>query len=417
VNFSVTDMKNWKECPLRAKRLMELTREEYAGPRRVGQAGHAVAAEYVEHLMRTQQATDVVEGRAIADRIATHLSPEDERDLRSFIFASVEAIDVLHLHSAQQWQVEKRLHFCLYCRTQLVATEVAEHGVARGHDVFSFTPDLWWVDANGMVHVWDWKTGHVIQHVDHPDEQFQLDMYLGALCQITGLPGGFVHLFHMRHNEHEQSGWVSHEEPPTPKMGMAERFLVQAQEAAKGFRVTEERAVLGAQCATCDVNLRCEKYLARVGDYGAHRQENLDYAIDVTDAAIFGDLSYAAKSRLKERMVVSGLASIQDSGGTHEAILNPVERNSVWDPACFEELKKFLPETDLLFVYQPTNTRLEKVLKKHKMVDMLPALEAKYRHRTMSTDLKIRRIGARHQKESASTDPSTSSNSGGSSNG
>lgn len=392
MDISVTDIRTWKECPRQALILQNLPRQEKAGPARVGIAAHAVMASYVEHLWKTQQVTDLEFARRVAGEVAAKLSPRDEADFRSFIFAAIDGMTNPVL-GAKEVIVERRMHLCIECMVALESIPAVGH---EAHDTFSFTPDIWFVDANGFGNIWDWKSGHVIGHVDHPDEQFQLDMYLGAMMKITGCAAGYVHLYHLRHGEHEQSGWAGIDQPPTPKLAqwLVPRFEIQAREAALGMHGSELRAmhqghgvieVYGSHCADCGAKPGCQSYEKRV----ASPQDDLAPEALVNNVTVLDERVKAGKDRIKKAL--NGAAGGVILGSSHEAALSDVERSAHWSPEMFHKLKDILPESDLLELYQPTEARLLTVLKKHRMAEAADTFKEAYKHATLSTDLRIRR--------------------------
>lgn len=368
-------------------------RYQKGGPARVGTASHAVMAAYVTHCREEVVESDVQWARKEAERVCALLSHDDERDLRSFIFNAIEKVDISWVTTAQVVYVEERFHIYASDGWHPVSGLGKAAVVASGGTVFSGTPDVWWIDQQGILHVLDWKSGHVIDHIEEAAENYQLRLYSGAIMAVQpDIHSAHGHIVHLRHSaQPEISGYVDPDTPPRPwgreLVEWMTGVVMTTADTLRGRTATQQDAVYGGHCTRCESTATCDAYHAKVAD------------ITVPDTPE-GLLQQGKILKMRGEDMLERLAVRMDkenpvTDGHFLAQLVETTKRSEWKSSAFMKLREMLTEDELAQVCQPTKTRLAKVFKKHKMADALDGFCAEHMDATLDTELKITVAGKR----------------------
>lgn len=387
---SFSDVKDLKFCKGQAVYRVKTPRHEKAGPARVGTACHAVLMRYVRHCLDGKLATDIAHGRDLVVRIGSELSPADQANFEPMAMECIEGLTLDFLDGAQEVHIEERLFIDVDTQMQVTAVEAVQRRL-----VFAFTPDLWWIDAMGIMHVLDWKTGWVIEHVSAPDQNFQLRCYAGAIAHVTGVGAAFGHIYHCRWDYMETSGGKGEDVPqPWSCIDLAEEFRMQVLPLAELlFQLATNGGgafTVGDHCLDCDFRGRCPAYAAMPGE----KDHTMDDArLLITAAAIYKDRMTAARKRLRQIVDRDGPQATEKF---KTAIV--VTKGAV-KPSIKEELAKLLMPEEVDACFSPSSTAIERIFKKQKMAELGEALVERHRGPDKSTRITLKRVGAGRDTE------------------
>jgi hypothetical protein len=225
-----------------------------AGPAKVGQALHALLERYVVHLFRNGILSDKEWLTTTARSMKWQLTPDDEADVMRVVEKLGDADLPWILEAKEEPIVEVRQWFTLDGR------EVPPERVRDlDQPVFAMTADVRYRHAvDGMLRVVDWKSGHVIEHLEAPDRRRQMRRYAAAVsgCREPVLVG----TWHVRHNWME---WAA-EPYTTTELDEAWQDLVvapiKAIEAMVAAGKTLDERTVGAHCGWCDLRNGCDAF-------------------------------------------------------------------------------------------------------------------------------------------------------------
>lgn len=351
---------DWRICHRQGFVAAKTTRHEKSGPAHVGQAFHAAFKAYGEHLRKTGQETDMDEAEKIILRCAAHISPEDANDLMYFGRDALLDFPWGLLQDAVVVEFERTMFVRLDNNAPLDPLAV-DSALVDTH-VFRGTPDLYWIDAKGVLNVLDLKTGHVVDHVQTPEASDQVRLYAAAILASTGTTQLVkLHLYHARTKFLETSGYVDPDTPP--KMLTWEDLKpswVAAQVAAEAMAAEPVKPTMtfGSHCTFCTFKVGCEAYAAHV--FGAEESPSPEDALGEL-VALEGRVDTLRTYLRKELDTRTEIRS-----GMHKVTLVD-EESSEFSKTATEELEKLLPRDDFLKTCKPTKTRLRDTMKKHKI--------------------------------------------------
>lgn len=300
--YSHSVLEAWDLCPLQGYHALVSPRVEKAGPARQGQAGHAVAMLYTQHLHAKQVVCDVEEGERIVRKVCAKLHPRDAAAVESDLlyFVSMDFPWVLEA-TAVEWETRR---FFTLDGTPVPADEV--HTVHE--PLFGLTPDVWWMDRDDRLHVIDYKFGRNPSHVDHPEVNLQLRRYGAALAQMfTDIEEVVGHLVHGRYGYEDEPATFDRDQ-------LREAWLLSVVDPVKrleaallgGPDVRRPQPVLGTHCPDCDWRWSCEAFVRAPT---APELETTERAVEILH--ILGAKTKELRARVKK--------AVGDAGGLVEA--------------------------------------------------------------------------------------------------
>lgn len=236
----------------------------------------------------------------------------------------------------------------------------------------------------------DWKSGHVINHIEGASENYQLRLYAGVLVGGGHGSESFGHIVHLRHGAvPEVSGWVDPDTAPVPwgpeVFEWAVGTINHVYATLAGREPTQGDAVWGGHCVRCDDRSTCE-------NYAQHQAQ--ETALDATPEWLLSQgkvLEARGKELLgilREKMESASLGTVTD--GFFTATIKETTKRSEWKSSAFTALREMLSEDELARVCQPTKMRLESLFKKKKVADMLDAFCAEHLDVTLGTELQVK---------------------------
>lgn len=306
-----------------------------AGPMRAGNAFHAWAKAYLEHLLRERRATDFIAADAIWGRMRGLISPEDERHIDGVPMKCAESMSFQFLLDATDVRIEVPTFLTIDHRE--VPIERLGEITAP---LFRVTPDLewrsatadlgtikgeWTPDPDGLpiLQILDWKTNWLIEHVDHPANNRQLMRYAAARMRATdtmvvvwlafprrGVIEGAVFF-----REELERAWVD--------------LVVNPIVALEGGAMEGER-VVGPQCLDCGIRNGCDAALRF--PYVATAVETLT----PDELVVAVGVGRAVLEQLEGRLRAAVDAGGPVAAGKHEAVVDEV-RTARWTRAYVKE--------------------------------------------------------------------------------
>lgn len=389
--ISQSDVKARRFCKRQGLLHQRTERHESAGPARVGQAFHALMAQYARHLLETGQPSDVTEAETIVVRIAAQLNPVEAKDFQSFALESCLEFPWDQVLAGKDHRIEQRLFVTIEDRPRAIDARAVTAELAN-HNVFAGTPDLTWEDQNGILHLLDYKTGWNIAHVSDPAENFQLNTYLAAILVSTGDRPANLHVYHARSRFFETAGITDPDEPPK-SFGWSDVRVDWEAVRQTAVDIKEDDAnnmTFGAHCVQCSHKVGCGAYAAHV--FGVMEsptaEDALSELVNLRDRS--STLEKIIKSELENRRVIIA--------GTHKAEFSEKESGGFKSKAI-ERLEEMLPRHDFLKTVNLTKTNLKKTFARHKMADAVDGFVEEYRVTRKSTKLDIKQVGARSEEE------------------
>lgn len=389
--ISQSDVKAWRICKRQGVKSATTKRSEVAGPARVGQGFHACMQAYGNHLLDTKQESDVEFADATVIRACAQLSPEDAANLRSFAVDAVLEFPWAMILDAVEVHFEERLFVTLEDTPRAIDAAAVNTALQTSH-VFAGTPDLWWVDASGLVHMVDHKTGHMVHHVSAPEHSFQHRTYIAAILAATDKSRRAV-----PHTYHARKKWLETpmDDPDSPPKTLGwEDVVVEwtavnmaaAHLANAGDHPAE---TYGAHCSLCSHQVGCHSYAAHV--FGVMECTTPEDALDEL-------VNLKQRIKVCETVVKRACNSGALVSGTHQAKMKDVDVGGFKVQAT-EDLEQMLPRTDFLATVGLTKGRLEKTFKKHKMADAVDGFVEKYRVKRVNSKLSVSQVGQRGDED------------------
>ncbi len=351
--YSHSSLEAFAAC--KAKGLDSLRRRHgKVGPATQGQALHALAQLYLEHLVRSKTGSDVETGRTMWGGLKGQLTPEDEAGIAACCERFIEGNFDWLVASPRPPVIERRRYFTLDRRE---ITEEVAHAV--GAPVFAMTCDLDWFgagptstdgvgDCDNML---DHKTHRVIEHVGAPKGNRQLLRYTAACFSHRQPVRGWLHF---ARQDYFESAIFTAEERDIAWRDLVVRPIMLAE--AMLDRSLEPDFSVGEHCGDCDLRNGCDaarRFPFSVAPETATTAELL--AAFRIGKGIQASLQKALKGRLD---VVEAVA---DDG--YEAVLEDGDR-VVYERAWVEGVcGPFIDGKDLARAFKATKTSLTAVLK------------------------------------------------------
>ncbi len=393
---SFSDVLALKHCAGQAVMRAKTQRYEKAGPARVGVAGHGLLLQYARHCQTLNWQTDITRARELVKEIGPLLSPADQANFEEMALKCVESLTFEFLEGATEVHLEERIFIHVPSGKQLTAAE----SLTTPGLIYAFTPDMWWIDANGILHVLDWKTGWVIEHVSGPDLNFQLRAYCGGILFLTNIGAAYGHIYHTRHSYMETSG-SRPEEMPVP--WDANELLEWFQTNVIPLAVLLSEHILhgsgpyttGSHCPDCDFRGRCPAYNAMPAEYDTVQNDtlklfNMYVALDSKASVL--------KSRLRKLVNENGPVT----SGNRRVSLKDVDKGKIRS-TIRKELETLLPTESVQACYVPSTKGIRAVFKANAMKEFGAALIEKHKDVRLETHMRVVRVeqGREAQEEEA----------------
>jgi hypothetical protein len=337
--YSHSLLKSYRYCQAAGLTFRDMPRYEKAGPARAGQAAHAVAHAYTQHLYTEGYPSDIEFGRTLVEDVCIKLSPED----RAFIEPSLLdfiALDFSWVNGIDDPVWEQRIH-----RTRegkFVPAHEVEH---ESGWLFAFTADLSWRDADHRLHVLDWKSGWKPDHIDDPAENEQLLDYCAA--STWGGGGAVGHIFHTRHGYQEEAEFPEH------VLEDRRRSLVALIDSLDVL--TKATYSTGVHCLDCDLRRGCEAYR------NLPPAEEDDLAGQIVVLTSLEDRMTGMKDAVREAV---GEAGEIDLGSGRVAVMKIEDRWTFDGEKVRAILAEYLDAASIEAAFTASKTSIENAVKK-----------------------------------------------------
>ena len=333
-------LKAYRYCQAAGLEVRDMPRYEKAGPARAGQAAHAVAHAYTQHLYQEGYPSDIEFGRMLVKDVCIKLSPED----RAFIEPSLldfVALDFSWVKDmiAPVW--ETRAHH----RRDGTFVRAADVESEAGW-LFAFTSDLSWRDADGRLHVLDWKSGWKPDHIDDPAENEQLLDYCAASTWQTD-EGAVGHIFHTRHGYQEEAEFPAH------VLVDRRRSLVSLIDSLDALK--KPTYSTGIHCLDCDLRRGCEAYR------NIPPAEGEDLAERVVVLSTLEDRLAGMKAAVRDAV---GEAGEVDIGAGRVAVMKIEDRWTFDGEKVRKILGEYLDAASIEAAFTASKTSIEDAVKK-----------------------------------------------------
>ena len=339
-----------------------LPRHGKAGPARQGQAAHRVLDRYLTHLLKEKLPTDFLE-------LEQHIAPSVRAQLGAEDKAIVDvAMDFL-MSQAFDWLVEasvaesERAHF-ISAMTRAAVDPDRVHTLTG--PVFRMTSDLAWrgrgplASAPDGLHIADWKTHRIIEHVKSPAQLEQLRRYAAAHPMRRPDEGatvwlGFVRQKYWEHHTFEagelEQGWLD-----------LRAAVLEADNTLDRLGLKVPSLTVGPHCVGCDLRRGCDAALRY--PFELPLLDNVAPAQLVTAKKLVDELKKDYDDKLK-RTLVALEGPVSD--GSYTADFSETEQRTFARSALLEHAGQWLSTKEIDQLCGVSTTRLEAALRKAKV--------------------------------------------------
>lgn len=349
--YSNSDLVLFDHCPASGYASVDAQRVEKIGPSRAGQASHAVAQRYTQHLWEKQKTSDVDFGLPLVERTMGLISAGEQAMIQKSLIDWIECYEhdwVVNTKGAPRWE-ERRFYTLTGERLK------PQDAFAYEGPLFAFTADVIYRDKEGRIHIKDWKSGWVIEHLKAPEENRQAQRYAAAVFREHGDQEEILfELHHMRHLFEED-----HPFPAEELDGYWDSLIahpIQSREAKR--EQDEEVYCVGSHCTLCDVKGGCPAYATYAPPeevIGGESDEELVGSLVMADERT-KILREVVRDRLadKEQIVAT----------THRAYVAPEVWTSFDVPKMWGVAKEMLTEEQALTLLSASKSSVKKGLAK-----------------------------------------------------
>ena len=354
--YSNTALEALADCPRQGVTVINQPyRWEKTGPSRQGQAAHAALEQHTRHLFAERLLGDAEHGEKVARRVCSVLGASDREGILADLMTYL-AGDFPFLLGARDPVWETRHHFTVLPTSAPTIVPV-ERVPNIAEPLFAMTADLTWFDGDDVLHVLDWKSGRIPEHISEPSENRQLMRYASALGLALRAESVQAHVAHVRHGFIEDG-------PVWSDFELREMWQEHVVEPIRWWESTIEHAashpVVGPHCRDCDMRHTCDAYVFMPPDIDlGGTDEGL-----VTLTAIIEQKAKDARAALRARL---GDGDGEVAVGDFTAKLS-VTPQLVFDPVKVRaKLEEVLPAECVEVAFRVGKTSLTDAMRAAKM--------------------------------------------------
>lgn len=343
-----------------------------------------MADDYVKHLRENGRKTAWEFGKSLVTEEAALLTQEEAEDFKRFMNEWIEMFSLDSLPGADDsalMESEQRYHFDMESKKFVTKHVAAMHSDL---DIFAFTADLVW-DTGAELHLLDWKSGRIVEHIERPESNLQLHAYMLMEWMRRGCPDRrlFIHVYHIRHIHLETVEAF----PEGLRKTWDETIKPIIMDWIARSPSQDFPATIGKHCESCRFKRGCEAYLAGGAPV---RGETADVLVQIAGAA--RARADDAEQALRDAVEATGPIS---SGDFVAEIRTSTTRK--WAAGWLEKLLSEIPTADIEKALTPNQEKLRKAYGKHGAEELYDSSMKPFEIPKLKTSINISR--KRHVRE------------------